>query len=301
MAKILFCIIISLIWAVDVRSDPRASEAIFAYAADLENKNDHPRAATEFGRYVFLARQGSREDFVRLEEAMYRHAVNLAHAKETDAALRAFSELGAAYPKSPLIPQALFQMGQVYERSGAVGEAKQRYQRLAGMGMDTEFSALSRLRLAWLALRRPGEETKAREHLQAVTHPKYADQAKGMLKGVEALPNLPYKTPWLAGTMSAVLPGAGHLYAERPRDAGFAFLSNGLLLAGTVQAFSKGITGLGAALSAVELGWYSGTIFSAVNLTHKYNQRLREDHLGNVAGSLPRGDNAVGVEMEWRY
>ncbi|MEO5347615.1 MAG: tetratricopeptide repeat protein [Magnetococcus sp. YQC-9] len=278
-----------------------APEEVFAFAVDLEKKNDHKRAATEFGRYVSAGRRGPEKEFPRLEEAMFRLAVNLAQANEGDAALRAFAELGGAYPKSPFIPMALLRMGLIYERAGVREEAERRYQRLAEMGMSTELSALSRLRLAWLAMGKPGEEEVARGHLLAVDHPKLTEPVYELMRELDQLPKLPYKDPWISGLLTAALPGAGHLYLDRPEDAGMAFLSNGLLLAGTIQAFSKGVSGLGAALGVVELGWYSGTIFSAVSLTHKQNKSLRDEELNRIWLLHQPNPEVFGFEMEWRY
>jgi tetratricopeptide (TPR) repeat protein len=282
-------------------ADLHSPQEVFAYAKALEGQGDHRRAATEFGRFIVFARHAPADEFPQLEEAMYRLALNLALSQETDKALRAFADLGGLFPKSRLITLALFRMGEIYAQAGAVEDAKARYQRLVAMGMDTELSALSRLRLAWLALGKPGEEGEARQQLLAVQHPKFTEQAKGMLQGVDTLPDLPYKNPWMAGTLSAVLPGAGHLYLNRPRDAGFALLSNGLLLTGTIQAFSKGLSGLGVALAVGELGLYSGTVFSAVSLTHKHNQKLRDDRIEGMKSFMQPDINAMGLEMEWKY
>ncbi|MBF0418170.1 MAG: tetratricopeptide repeat protein [Magnetococcales bacterium] len=278
-----------------------APEEVFSFALDLEKQNDHKRAATEFGRYVSAGRRDAGNGFPKLEEAMFRKAVNLAQSNETDAALRAFSELGEAYPKSPFISMALLRMGLIYERAGVREEAERRYKRLAEMGMDTELSALSRLRLAWLAMGKPGEEEVARGHLLAMDHPRFMEPVHELLRELDQLPKLPYKDPWISGLLTAAVPGAGHLYLDRAEDAGVALLSNGLLLAGTIQAFSKGISGLGAALGVVELGWYSGTIFSAVSLTHKQNQRLREDQLNHIWQLQQPKIETIGLEMEWHY
>ncbi|MBF0190912.1 MAG: tetratricopeptide repeat protein [Magnetococcales bacterium] len=288
-------------WSVEGGEYLNAPEAVFAYGVDLESQKDHRRAATEFGRYVSGGKREGVEVFPRLEEAMYRLAVNLAEAREVDPALRAFSELGAVYPKSSFVPMALLRMGLLYERAGNTGEAMQRYRYLAGMGKENELDALSRLRLAWLAMGKPGEEEVARGYLQTVTLPRFKEPVHAMLREVEELPQLPYKDPWISGLLTAVLPGAGHLYLDRPDDAGVAFLSNGLLMAGTIQAFSKGVSGLGVALAVIEWGWYSGTIFSAVSLTHKHNKRLREERLNRMGLLLQPESGALGVEMEWRY
>ncbi|MEO5370799.1 MAG: tetratricopeptide repeat protein [Magnetococcus sp. DMHC-1] len=301
---VLNLLIIGVAWPKNAGgADLYAPEEVFAYARELEKQGDHGRAATEFGRYVSFARRVPKNapHLPQLEEAMYRLAVNLSQAGELDAALRAFASLGEAFPQSRHIPQALLRMGLIYEQGKDVEESKRRYQKLVAMDPDSEWAALASLRLAWLSLEQPGEDAIARQYLQAVTHARYVKNAQSMLREMDALPLLPYKDSWVAGSLSALLPGAGHLYLERPRDAGFAFLSNGLLVAGTYQAFSRGISGLGAALAMVELGWYSGTVFSAVSLTHRHNQKLRHDYL-NLTGSLLQADSqAVGVEMTWRY
>ncbi|MBF0426028.1 MAG: tetratricopeptide repeat protein [Magnetococcales bacterium] len=300
-------------WIQDIEAaNLHSPAAVLAYACGLEAQGDHGRAATEFGRYLAFARQEPTAELPRLEEAMYRLADNLAQAGESDAALRAFAALGERFPGSRFIPRALLGMGYVYERSGATTEARQRYEKLLGMETDPEAAALAALRLAWLSLAQPGDEAMARRYLHAVVHAaqgekagetlqEYAGDAREMLQEVEALPRLPYKDPWLAGTLSAVLPGAGHLYLERPQDAGLVLASNGLLLLGTAQAFAKGISGLGVALAVVELGWYSGTVFSAVSLTHRYNQQLRHEHLNSLGAILDLDSRAAGVKMTWRY
>ncbi|MBF0147681.1 MAG: tetratricopeptide repeat protein [Magnetococcales bacterium] len=276
---------------------------VFAYACDLEKQGDHVRAATEFGRYVaFVRNTPDQESFGnRLEEAMFRLAVNLSQAKEFNAALLAFSDLGATFPKTRYLSQALLRMGYIYEMNGSLEEAQSRYQQLIDLGLDAELSSLASLRLAWLALDQPDMEQRARQHLRTASHARHQEHAHVMSQTIESLSRLPYKDPWLAGVSSAIIPGAGHWYLERPRDAAFALLSNGLLLLGTQQAFEQRISGLGVALAIIELGWYSGTVFSAVSLTHKYNRQLRHDHLNKIGMFLNPDSQAIGLTMAWQY
>jgi len=88
------------------------------------------------------------------------------------------------------------------------------------------------------------------------------------------------KSPRTAGTLSALVPGLGQLYVGRPRDAFVAFLLNGLFIWGIVEAVEADNWGAATALGAVELGWYSGNIYSAVSGAHKYNEKKR-NHLFN--------------------
>jgi hypothetical protein len=72
------------------------------------------------------------------------------------------------------------------------------------------------------------------------------------------------KKPWLAGAMSAVIPGAGQVYNGNYQSAVFSFLINALFLSASIELSRQGLP----ATSAV-----SGTIFSIV-------------YVGNILGSM---------------
>ena len=82
---------------------------------------------------------------------------------------------------------------------------------------------------------------------------------------------IPSKAPKLAGFL-AVIPGAGHLYCERYQDAAVSFLLNGAMIASAWLAFDNDNPALGGLLSIIEIGFYSGNIYSAVSSAHKYNK-----------------------------
>jgi hypothetical protein len=96
---------------------------------------------------------------------------------------------------------------------------------------------------------------------------------------------LPYKDPLTAGAMS-IVPGLGHAYCERYKDGVVAFLLNGLFIWATFEAFHEDQEVLGAILGFIELGFYSGTIYSAVNSAHKHNRTLKEDFLKGLPDAI---------------
>ena len=71
-----------------------------------------------------------------------------------------------------------------------------------------------------------------------------------------------------------MLPGAGHLYVDRPRDAAATFLINGLFIWGR-RARPRGTGGSGG-VGAAEAFWYSGAIVGSVNGAQKWNPREQE-------------------------
>jgi hypothetical protein len=78
-------------------------------------------------------------------------------------------------------------------------------------------------------------------------------------------------------TLAAVLPGLGHAYVGRYKDGGIAFLVNALFIWAAVESFHNDNNVLGGMICFLELGWYSGNIYSAVNSTHKYNRKIGRD------------------------
>jgi TM2 domain-containing membrane protein YozV len=85
-----------------------------------------------------------------------------------------------------------------------------------------------------------------------------------------------FKSPKIAGTLSAIVPGAGQLYLNRKRDATAAFILNGLFIWGIIEAIENDESAVAAILGVFEVGWYGGNIYSAVNGAHKHNRKLKD-------------------------
>lgn len=126
-------------------------------------------------------------------------------------------------------------------------------------------------RLAWIQVRQGQDWT--------------ADLPSGspLAQDLLAMPPLRPRSPALAGSLSAVLPGAGQLYAGAPRDALSALLVNGALIGATTGLVLREQY-IGASLTGVlALSFYTGNIYAAVNATHKRNRRLEQERLEALA------------------
>jgi hypothetical protein len=67
-------------------------------------------------------------------------------------------------------------------------------------------------------------------------------RAERWAQGLDRIEEIPQKSPATAGLLAAVLPGSGHLYIERYRDAGIAFVLNAAFIWGMVEALSMKTT-----------------------------------------------------------
>ncbi len=84
----------------------------------------------------------------------------------------------------------------------------------------------------------------------------------------------PRKNPWVAGGISALLPGAGQAYAGNWQAAGLALILNAIFLGATVDFVKKDMPGATAASAGVFSIVYVGNILSAVQGANAYSNRL---------------------------
>jgi tetratricopeptide (TPR) repeat protein len=199
--------------------------------------------------------------------------------------------------------KSLFLMGESYYRQGFYAEAGLYFERVLKERPRPEIKGLSTYRLGWMKMRMDKWE-EASHYFSAVEesssfHPRAQILASESLLGKD----LPYKNPNAAGVLGAIVPGLGHAYVGRYRDGGVAFLLNALFILASVEAFQSDQNVLGGILSFLELGWYSGSVYSAVNATHKYNRRLREDFLGGLPEEIDLdriADNSKAIGLVFR-
>lgn len=110
--------------------------------------------------------------------------------------------------------------------------------------------------------------------------------------------NQHHKSPALAGTLSAFIPGAGQLYCGQHSAALGAFLLNGLLIAATVEAFDEDHEVLGSGLALLSSGFYMGNIYGAVNFAHQYNNQKKDDWLARKSHLAGKYKESVILKID---
>ncbi len=244
--RVLFLVLALVLAAPSARaSDPSTAAGILDFADQLSDTGETYRAVTEYLRALhhFGGEPGVKK----------RATLGLADAyaragRFSDAADRLF-ELDPA----DLTPDLKLARGDALMRAGRDREA---VAALLAPGADPASSRLGTL--AWLKAGGgdnppPGTDAKL----------------------IAAYDAINFKSPATAGLLSALLPGAGHFYVDRPHDAAMAFILNGAFIYGTVESARRKEWGLAGILGAAEALWYSGTIIGSVNGAVKWNERAR--------------------------
>lgn len=294
------------------RAQSASSPALdaFRFGKHLQAEGEHYRAITEFHRTIFRCR-GTDADCPRFYGRYYGDT-------GTPLDIIARYEMGRSYllggeyeiARRELEKFALFEMPLEFRLQGKLLEGRAileqqafddaheffaeeiaRLDELAGgatvEGLEDSLLT-SRFRLmyveedAWTALYAydlPG----AIERFDSLATLDPADpRIASMRDRVQQGLKLPRRSPALAGVLSGLVPGLGQVYAGRPLDGLVSFLVNGLFIWGGVAAWEDDQKEVAAVLGFIELGWYGGNIYGAVNSAQKFNWHHRSHFIQDM-------------------
>ena len=233
------------------------------------------------------AQEGQR--LVLNEGQVWGFAESLFKGGEYYRAISEYRRLIHFFPDSPHYPAARLRIGEALLRGGEAGRAIGHFDTLAddpamapGLGTVRYLRGLSRLELEReqpYPLREEGIAAALRDFKAIDPAWPGRRRVEGFVEAVENPPELPEKSPWLAGTLSAILPGSGSFYVGRYAEGSLAFFVNAVLIYGAVNAFEEDKEGLGVVLGALGLAFYGGSIYAAANGAHKFNDGAKSAYL----------------------
>ncbi|MCB1303035.1 MAG: hypothetical protein KDK37_02100 [Leptospiraceae bacterium] len=256
-----------------------------AYSAE-PNSCDDPRGDALFvsGKYDLAALSYYRPEFDRSNDCAERFALATMHEGKFDRArdalinrhsgasflLRMFSGIPERHYNSVLFDRDQLLLSDASDRQKDVG-------RLLGLAVyldHGDYDAASR-GLADL------QKQTSQEDLRLLIGRVRTDLME--------FDRVPRKSPWIAGGLAMLLPGAGHVYTEQYSDAALAFFWNGLFLGGGAYLYSlenRANTGHGGSIvfGVAGLIFYLANITGASASAYRYNyfherqfqQKIRE-------------------------
>lgn len=248
----------------------------FSFAEALLAEGDYYRAISEYKRFIYFFPENK-----LVETCNYRIGESYYRAKRWQEAREAFTAFIKKYPASPMIPGALYLKGMSEKQLRRYMDALSTLEEVI-KSKSNEFADKAAYQSAIVYIEIE-EWQKARATLSLIPQGSQLSGSASILASeLLHIDNLPKKSPATAGTLAAILPGAGHLYTERPTDALVAFLLNGAFIFGAIELFRHENYVAGGIVTFFELGWYTGNIYSAVSSAHKYNKKTREDFIEHL-------------------
>jgi len=267
-------IFVITIFSVQARGEGGGAETeqVFGFAESLYEEGDYFRAIGEYKRYIYLSptdKHGPAEN--RIEKAAFRIVEGYYQAKRWSEAIAASNQFLKKYPSSLRYYEMLYFKGRLENISGNSDDAIRTFD-LIVISNEPTYSDRAQYQKALVMLERSDWRGAGKALRLIPQASQLLPSASALAMEIEKKEELSRKSPTTAGILAAVLPGAGHLYVERPRDALVAFLLNGAFIWGAAELFHHDNYVAGGILAFFELGWYSGNIYSAVSSAHKYNR-----------------------------
>lgn len=245
----------------------------FGFAERLFEERDYFRAITEYKRFIFLY-----PDNHLCENCFFRICECYYGAHRWEDAIAELNQFITRYPRSSRLDEAFYLKGMAEKNLKSHDEALSSFSHIIDSGrVPFRDKAYFQSALIFVDLE---NWSQAQEYFSNISKESTLYPSAWIFStGLENVDSIPSKSPTLAGTLAAVIPGAGHLYAERPRDALIAFLLNGAFIWAAVELFEDDNYVAGGIVTFFELGWYTGNIYSAVSSAHKYNRRAKHNFI----------------------
>ena len=266
------------LWALLAGGSPADADELpgpFRFACNLMEQGHWEQAIEEFRRFRFFHPESPLVPRASLAIGLcYEQGGRFSEAVET------YRWVASGYADDPAGREALYRVGETSYRAESFEDARVAMERFVAERPDDPWSWKARYRGAWASLREHAFVVARDEFslIASVENP-YRGPAQRMSEGIEEIKELPYRSPTLAGLLSGLLPGSGHLYAGARKDGLLAFLVNGALIAASVGAWDQEVYGVAGVVSVVALTFYLGNIYGAVNSAHLTNHERLEAHL----------------------
>ncbi len=277
------CLLVGVFWAgsppgtAHAQQDATTDTSVYAFGLHLFRLGDYYRAITEFKRFSLLFPHDARQPATQLLIGLA-----LQEDKTYDDALTHFQHWPVTDDPTDATRVAAFKLGELRFLQGQYRQAVLSFQGFLDTYPEGPLVSHTRymLGLSWAL---DGQFSQAQQILETVPgHDPLAQRALTLQEELRLAPPLQSKSPQVAGILSGILPGAGHLYAGKPLQALTAFALNGAFLAGAAYAIHEKLNVTGAILLFFETGWYLGSISSARDAARESNrqqQRAFTEHL----------------------
>jgi len=249
--------------AQEIVIDP---ERQFQFAEHYFQIGEYYRAIGEYKRFIYFFPSSD-----KVELARYKIGLCFLNGEQYVEAIRAFDALIEDYKNTGYALKSYLKISRAYVLLKRYNAALTGIKNLITIAPNQEIKDEAYYRGGWVYLEM-GLWEKAQKYFEEISvqnRKKY--NLKEVLIGLDRKLPLKRKNPTTAGLL-AIIPGAGHLYCERKKDALISFLLNGAMIYAAYEAFDHDLDVIGGIITFFELGFYSGNIYSAVNSAHKYNR-----------------------------
>jgi outer membrane protein assembly factor BamD (BamD/ComL family) len=248
------------------------------FAEQYFQRGEYYRAIGEYERFIYFFPTSPKVEFAR-----YMIGLSFLRGEKYEQAIQTFQALIDEYQTTEYAFQSYLGTSKAYVLLGHYDAALTSVNNLVTIAPDQEIRDEAYYQKGWVYMEMglwekaresfdKGLWEKARESFDKISSQNRKRYNISELSNeIDTKTPLKKKSPTVAGVL-AIIPGAGHLYCNRKRDALISFLLNGAMIYAAYEAFDHDLNALGGIITFFELGFYGGNIYSAVSSAHKYNR-----------------------------
>ncbi len=259
-------------------------ENIRKFADFLYEQGDYLRAIGEYQRYLFYRPQES-------EAINYRIAVCYRFGGKSGQAIQSFETLLQRYPESQYTSRIYYQIGATYFLMDRFDQSARflsdTLPRITDRQQHAEAEQL--IGLSYLMRKRWSEAGEVFKGLQGSDIIRVREKAAVYNIYAENGEKLPMRSPFFAGLLSTVVPGAGRIYTGRLADALNTLFTVGLTGWQAYDGFRRdGLASVkGWTLGTLCGAFYVGNIYGSVVSARVYNRHITDEFLATLFIELP--------------
>lgn len=261
-----------------------APENVRKFADFLYKQGDYLRAAGEYQRYLFYQPQES-------EQIRYRIALCYRFAGDMEQAVRSFQTLLRTHPEGRFVSRAYYQIGATYFLQEQFAQSARFLHKTLPRITDTRQHAEAQqlIGLSYLMQKQWSEAGEIFKTLQGSEMTSVSQKATVYHSFAAVGARLPTRSPFLAGVLSTIVPGAGRLYTGRISDALNALIVVSIMGWQAYDGFQRdGISSVkGWTLGTISGIFYVGNIYGSVISARVYNRRITDEFLATLSIELP--------------
>ena len=277
------------------------SDDLFDFARTYMERGEYSRAVGEFDKFIHFFPKDP-----LVPSARYLIGMCYLKDKHQETARKTFSRIIKSNPDSLLAGKALFMMGESYYQQAASKEAEYYFKQVIKKNPSRDLKNAALYRLGWARMQYNNWLDASRTFSRVEKKSIFYESSRGLIRQSLEGETLLYKNPKYAGGLAAIVPGLGHAYVSRYKDALVAFIINGLFIWAAVESFNQDLDVLGGILAFTEVGWYTGNIYSAVNAAHKYNRKVQNDFRKSLKDRFDlrlfsAGKDQVGLALTFSF
>jgi hypothetical protein len=241
------------------------------FAEHYFHAGEYFRAIGEYKRFICFF-----PDDPRQELAMYKIGLSYFNGKKFQEAIDAFNKLLTKFPSTNFKTKVRFKISDCFIKLKDYIKAIGRLNYMADTAENIDIADQAYYKRGWIYLET--FQWEEAENSFRLISKKNGDKYRlaSLSHEMNKKKDLKSKSPTAAGILASI-PGAGHLYCGRYKDATTAFIINTAMIYAAYEAFDNNLDALGGIITFFELGFYCGNIYSAVNCAHKYNRDINKN------------------------